>query len=62
MATPRQIPNPLMGVGGGQRKFSGERRIIRFRLCFDYSGYGVNDDLLETKSGGTLSNPDKRSL
>ena len=53
MASPRHIPNPFMGVGGGQRKFSGERRIIRFRLCFDYSGYGVNDDLLESKSGGT---------
>ena len=53
MASPRHIPNPFMGVGGVQRRFSGERRIIRFRLCFDYSGYGVNDDLLESKSGDT---------
>lgn len=49
----RHVPNPYVGVDGGQRRFSGERSIIRFRLCFDYSGYGVNDRLLERKSGGT---------
>ena len=53
IVSPRHVPNPYVGVDGGQRRFSGERSIIRFRLCFDYSGYGVNDELLERKSGGT---------
>ena len=53
IVSPGHIPNPCMGVHGGQRTFSGGGSVISFGLWAGHSGCSVNSGLLEGKSGGT---------